>query len=252
MCDARAAAEWAQIYSVEDPMTEHGISVLNRFVPANALRLTHTSTQNKSMALLIFYWVTFVSNYHEGGAERPLANLSAVNYGNLPSCLSASAAGLPFVSKSKAPICNIGTSPSYKGTARTCAWWRVTFTTGGASDRRRKMLHTHQHEPSQQHGSGVQSQSQSRAERGQVCANSGPGVHCAWVTKGGDHKKYKNTQTQHLCFSGLCQNYGVFGWILSLSGMRLQRTGGKQTSWLYECLCYFIYSIYANVATFTV
>ena len=43
--------------------------------------------------------------------SAPLANLSAVNYGNLPSRLSAFAAGLPFVSKSKAGICNIGTFP---------------------------------------------------------------------------------------------------------------------------------------------
>lgn len=67
------------------------------------------------MALLIFHRVTFVSNYHKEGAERPLANLSAVNYGNLPSCLSASAAGLPFVSKSKAPICNISTFSFLQG-----------------------------------------------------------------------------------------------------------------------------------------
>lgn len=65
--------------------------------------------------------MTFVSNYHEGGAERPLANLSAVNYGNLPSCLSASAAGLPFVSKSKAGICNIGTFSFLQGHGATQA-----------------------------------------------------------------------------------------------------------------------------------
>ncbi|CAB1427102.1 unnamed protein product [Pleuronectes platessa] len=47
--------------------------------------------------------------------SAPLANLSAVNYGNLPSCLSAFAAGLPFVSKSKAGICNIGTLPFLQG-----------------------------------------------------------------------------------------------------------------------------------------
>ena len=34
--------------------------------------------------------------------SAPLANLSAVNYGNLPSCLSAFAASPPLVSKSKA------------------------------------------------------------------------------------------------------------------------------------------------------
>ena len=49
--------------------------------------------------------------------SAPLANLSAVNYGNLPSCLSAFAAGLPFVSKSKAGICNIGTFSFLQGHA---------------------------------------------------------------------------------------------------------------------------------------
>lgn len=49
--------------------------------------------------------------------SAPLANLSAVNYGNLPSCLSAFAAGLPFVSKSKAGICNIGTFAFLQGHA---------------------------------------------------------------------------------------------------------------------------------------
>ncbi|KAI9527135.1 hypothetical protein NQZ68_033468 [Dissostichus eleginoides] len=47
--------------------------------------------------------------------SAPLANLSAVNYGNLPSRLSAFAAALPFVSKSKAGICNIGTFPFLQG-----------------------------------------------------------------------------------------------------------------------------------------
>ena len=47
--------------------------------------------------------------------SAPLANLSAVNYGNLPSCLSALAASPPFVSKSKAGICNIGTFSFLQG-----------------------------------------------------------------------------------------------------------------------------------------
>lgn len=47
--------------------------------------------------------------------SAPLANLSAVNYGNLPSCLSGFATSLPFMSKSKPRICSIGTFPFLQG-----------------------------------------------------------------------------------------------------------------------------------------
>lgn len=211
--DARAAAERAQIYSVRDPLTKHGISVLKGFVPANALRLTHTSTHNKSMALLIFYRVTFVSNYHEGGAERPLANLSAVNYGNLPSCLSASAAGLPFVSKSKAPICNIGTFSFLQGQGA-----HKRLTTGDIYSRRslRPPLQNAAHSSTWAKPTTWLRSTKPKPVRSgtgtSLCLSSGPvcaGVQRAWVTKGGEDKKYKNTQTQHLCWGGLIMGYLV-------------------------------------------
>ena len=64
--------------------------------------------------LISIRWHLLAANMREE-QSAPLANLSAVNYGNLPSCLSAFAAGLPFVSKSKAGICNIGTLPFLQG-----------------------------------------------------------------------------------------------------------------------------------------
>lgn len=73
-------------------------------------------------------WHLLVANMREE-RSAPLDNLSTVNYGNLPSRLGAFAAGLPFVSKSKSGICNIGTLLfSYKGMCCTNGWRRVTFT----------------------------------------------------------------------------------------------------------------------------
>lgn len=199
------------------------------------------------MALLIFYQVTFVSNYHEGGAERPLANLSAVNYGNLPSCLSASAAGLPFVSKSKAPICNIGTFSFLQGQGA-----HKRLTTGDIYSRRslRPPLQNAAHSSTWAKPTTWLRSTKPKPVRSgtgtSLCLSSGPvcaGVQRAWVTKGGEDKKYKNTQTQHLCWGGLIQNYGIFGWVLSLSGTRRQRKGEKLTSWYYFmniCIILFI------------
>lgn len=101
-----------QIYSVWDPPTKHSISVLEELH-----QQTHTPTQKKCTTVLIsIRWHLLATNMREE-QSAPLANLSAVNYGNLPSCLSAFAAGLPFVSKSKAGICKIGTFPFLQGHA---------------------------------------------------------------------------------------------------------------------------------------
>lgn len=154
------------------------------------------------MALLIFHRVTFVSNYHEGGAERPLANLSAVNYGNLPSCLSASAAGLPFVSKSKAPICNISTFSFLQGHG---AHERLTTGDIYSSQSLRPPL---QKCCTLINISGVNNTAREhKAKAGPE--QSGSGISSCWTVfsecgweEGGDGEKYRNTQTQHLCWCG--------------------------------------------------
>lgn len=82
-------------------------------VPVNTYSLIHT----KCISVFIsIRWHLLVTNMREEQSV-PLANLSAVNYGNLPSCLSAFATSLPFVSKSKAGICSIGTFPFLQGHA---------------------------------------------------------------------------------------------------------------------------------------
>lgn len=94
-------------------------------------RATSVLMQRKTTSYLLckymnFNQLTFVSNYHGEEQSAPLANLLVVNYGNFPSWLNA--AGLPFMSKSKAGICNTGTFPFYKGMCYTNVWWWVTFT----------------------------------------------------------------------------------------------------------------------------
>lgn len=210
------------------------------------------------MALLIFYQVTFVSNYHEGGAERPLANLSAVNYGNLPSCLSASAAGLPFVSKSKAPICNIGTFSFLQGQGA-----HKRLTTGDIYSRRslRPPLQNAAHsstwaKPTTWLGSTKPKPVRSGTGTS-LCLSSGPacaGVQRAWVTKGGEDKKVqKHTNTAPLLRWINLELWDIWlGFIFKWHKAPEKRWKTNFLVLLYEYLHYFICSIYANVATFTV
>lgn len=97
-------------------MRKHNISVLELQQMHTCTR-THTHIQIKCINVFIsIRWHLLATNMREE-RSTPLANLSAVNYGNLPSCLSAFAAGLPFMSKSKAGICNTGTFPFLQGHA---------------------------------------------------------------------------------------------------------------------------------------
>lgn len=99
-----------QIYSIRDPLTKHSISILEELY-----QQTHTLIRTKCRTVLIsIRWHLLATKMREEQSAS-LANLSAVNYGNLPSCFSAFATSLPFVSKSKAGICSIGTFPFLQG-----------------------------------------------------------------------------------------------------------------------------------------